>query len=194
MLKKLVSALGLTSLAFCSGLCFSPYNHNYGVSTEQLVDGGNLDNHRKIIILQNGKMQFGTDRINLVRYVVNGNKALILIKGAGSAFGNEYFAIYTKCINGKPATKAVEAVSNFSPTAETVDLPNYPIKLGFYKDGFWTKALAINFIHHGDYSCNYKTEYFPYKLIKEHKDYNGPVKNQYLPPRVCDALAKNVGM
>jgi len=194
MLKKLFSVLALTSLAFGNGLCFNPYNHNYGISTEQLVDGGNLDNHRRMIILHNGKMQFGNDRINLVRYVVNGNKALVLIKGKGYTFGNEYFALYTECINGKPITKAVEGVSNFSPTAETVDLPNYPIKLGFYKYGFWTKALTITWIKGNKYSCDYQTQYFPYKLVKEHKDYDGPVKNQYLPPRVCIALAKKVGM
>jgi len=43
MLKKLVSALALTSLAFGSGLCFDPYNHDYGISTEQLVDVHNLE-------------------------------------------------------------------------------------------------------------------------------------------------------
>jgi len=100
---------------------------------------------------------------------------------------------YTECINGKPVTKDVEAVSNFSPAAETIDLPNYPIKLGFYKDGFWTKALTITWIKDSKYSCDYETEYFPYKLI-EHKDYVGPFKDQYLPTRVCSALAHKVGM
>jgi hypothetical protein len=198
MLKKLVSALALTSLAFGSGLCFDPYNHDYGISTGQLVDvhGLNLYIYDKKIILHNGKMQVDKDlklNIKLVRYVVNGNKALILIKGESRLDPiYEYFVLYTECVNGKPVTKDVEAVSDFSPTAETVDLPNYPIKLGFYKDGFWTKALTINFIHHGDYSCDYKTQYYPYKLIKEGKGYEGPVKKQFLPQRACKVLAHKV--
>jgi len=148
-------------------------------------------------MLHDGKMLVDRDlniSIKLVRYVVNGNKALILIKDEGYDHIYEYFVIYTECVNGKPVTKDVEAVSDFSPTAETVDLPEYPIKLGFYKYGFWTKALTIKWIKGNKYSCNYQTEYFPYKLVKEGKGYEGPVKNQYLPPRVCIALAKKVGM
>jgi len=199
MLKKLVSALALTSLAFGSGLCFNPYNHDYGVSTGQLDDGPGayrLQNYDKIIILHDGKMQVDKGlniSIKLVRYVVNGNKALMLIKDEGIDHIYEYFAIYTECVNGKPVTKDVEAVSIFTPTAETVDLPNYPIKLGFYKDGFWTKALTITWIKGNKYSCYYETQYFPYKLI-EHKDQAGPYKDHYLPPRVCNALAHKVGM
>jgi len=183
MLKKLVSALALTSLAFGSGMYFNPYNHDYGISTEDLVDLHNFETHDKTIILRNGEMEVEKDinaRIKLVRYVLNGNKALILNKGTKDVFPIEYFVIYTECINGKPFTKDVEAVSKFAPTAETVDLPNYPIKLGFYKDGFWTKALTINFIHHGYYSCDYQTDYFPYNLIGR-KDFAGLFKDHHLP-------------
>jgi len=55
MLKKLVSTLALTSLAFGSGLCFNPYNHDYGINTKNLE--GNLDAYNKTVILHNGKMQ-----------------------------------------------------------------------------------------------------------------------------------------
>jgi hypothetical protein len=196
MLKKLASALALTSLAFGSGLCFDPYNHDYGVSTEQLVDLHNLEFYNKTIILHNGKMLVdkGTNaRIRLVRYVVNGNKALILIKGKGDDFESEYFVLYTECINGKPVTKDVEEVSDFSPAADTVDLPKYPIKLGFYKDGFWVKALTITWIKDNKYSCDYLTDYFSYKLITD-KNYKVKFKDQYLPPRVCTVLAHKIGM
>ena len=198
MLKKLVPMLALTSLAFGSGLCFDPYNHDYGVSTEQLVDLNNLENYNKTIILHNGKMivDKGTNaRIRLVRYVVNGNKALILIKGKGNDFGSEYFVLYTECTNGKPITKYVQEVSDFSPAADTVDLPEYPIKLGFYKDGFWVKALTITWIKDNKYSCDYETDYFPYKLITDKNyqlQYKLQFKDQYLPPRVCNALGKKL--
>jgi hypothetical protein len=36
MLKKLIPALALTSLAFGSGLCFDPYNHDYGVNARNI--------------------------------------------------------------------------------------------------------------------------------------------------------------
>jgi len=200
MLKKLVSALALTGLAFGNGLCFDPYNHNYGISTGELTDvnGLGLYTYDKKVILHNGKMlvdKYLKISIKLVRYVVNGNKALILIEGEGRPGPvYEYFVLYTECVNGKPVTKDVEAVSDFAPTANTVDLPKYPIKFGFYKYGFWTKALTINSIHHGKYSCDYETEYYPYRLIKEGKGYEGPVKKQYLPPRVCNALGHKFGM
>jgi len=199
MLKKLVSALALTSLAFGSGLCFNPYNHDYGISTKQFQDG-NLDNYNKTVILHNGKMQVGKDaRINLVKYAVNGNKAIVLMRGVGKYFGSEYFVVYTECIKGKPVTKSVETIGLSSTSMKTVDLPKYPIKLGFYKDGFWVKALIVGFqngwYHHpGGYYCYYATSYFPYKLVKKHKDYDGPMKIQDLPTRVCRALGHEVGI
>ena len=111
MLKKLVSALALTSLAFGSGLCFDPYNHDYGVSTKNFGDD-TLSEYNKTVILHNGKMQLDKDtRIKLVKYAVKGNKALMLMKGAG-----EYFVVYTECINGKPVTKDVEAIGFSSST------------------------------------------------------------------------------
>jgi len=200
MLKKLVSVLALTSLAFGSGLCFNPYNHDYGISTEKIPDGGILDNYNKIIILHNGKMQIGKKaKINLLKYVVNGNKALTLMRGKGEYFGNEYFVIYTECINGKPVTKDMELIGTFSTSMATVNLPKYPIKLGFYKNGFWVKSLFVGFqngwYHHpGGYYCYYTTQYFPYKLIKEHKGYDGPMKFHNLPTRVCKVLGHEVGI
>jgi len=194
MLKKLFSALALTSLAFGSGLCFNPYNHNYGVTTKQFQDPDNLDVYNKTVILHNGKMQVGKDAwLNLVRYAVNGNKAIILMRGKGEYFGSEYFVVYTECINGKPVTKDVEPIGITTTTDRVVDLPKYPIKLGFYKDGFWVKALDIAWIKHmdqdrgpGGYSCEYDIHYFPYKLIKEGKGYDGPIKFEELPARECN--------
>jgi hypothetical protein len=63
MLKKLVAALALTSLAFGSGLCFNPYNHDYGISTRKLPDSY-LSIYNKTIVLHNGKMQVDKDLRN----------------------------------------------------------------------------------------------------------------------------------
>jgi len=38
--------------------------------------------------------------------------------------------------------------------------------------------------------CNYTTQYFPYKLVKEHKGYDGPMKFHHFPSSVCNYLAK----
>jgi len=198
MLKKLVPALALTSLAFGSGLCFNPYNHDYGVSTKQILDL-KLSNYNKTIILHNGKMQVdkGTNTmIKLVRYIVNGNKALILLEGLSDNFATEYLVVYTKCINGKPVTVDIEALGGSGRQNGAVDIPRYPLKFGFYKDGFCVKALTFGFqngwYHHpGGYVCDYETKYFPYKLIKEGKGYDGPVKNDFLPSRVCNAIVNN---
>jgi len=200
MLKKLVSALALTSLAFGSGLCFNPYNHNYGISTKQLQDGY-LSNYNKTIVLHNGKMQIGKSAwVKLIKYTVNDNKALMLMRAKGKYFGSEYFVIYTECINGKPVTKDIEEIgSSFSASMKTVNIPNYPMKLGFYKDGFWVKALTVGFSngwlnHPGKPYCYYTTQYFPYKLVNEHKGYDGPMKFHNFPTRVCGAIWNKVGM
>jgi hypothetical protein len=192
MLKKLVPALALTGLAFGSGLCFNPYNHDYGTIFKGL--GYGLGN--KTIILHNGKMQLDKyTRIKLIKYTVNDNKALILIRGAGA-----YFVVYTECINGKPVTKDIESIgSSSSASMRTVNLPNYPIKLGFYKDGYWVKSLTVGFqdgwYHHpGGYYCYYTTQYFPYKLIKEHKGGDGPMKTHNFPAGVCRVLGHEVGI
>jgi len=194
MLKKLVATLALASLAFGSGLCFNPYNHDYGVSTKKLHDG-NLDYYNKIIILHNGKMQLDKyTRIKLVKYAVKGNKALMLMRGAG-----EYFVVYTECINGKPVTKDVEQTAFMNsniPATRVVNLPKYPIKLGFYKDGFWVKALEINWIRHmdqdrgpGGYACDYQTEYFSSKPIPVDQEF----KDEWLPTKLCQALGNKYG-
>jgi len=192
MLKKLVSALALTSLAFGSGLCFDPYNHDYGISTEKVPDDY-LSNYNKTIVLHNGKMQVDKDRklnIKLVRYITKGNKALMLMSAGG---GYEYFVVYTECINGKPITKDIEVIGAPSTTTvHVVNDPKYPIKFGFYKDGFWTKGLVISWINHlegngpGGYACDYLTNYYPYKLINEHKTDDAPFKDEELPARECN--------
>jgi len=189
MLKKLVSALALTSLAFGSGLCFNPYNHDYGINIKQL-NAGNLY-YNKIIILHNGKMQVDRrlDRnIKLIKYTVKNNKALILMRGAG-----QYFVVYTECINGKPVTKDAESIGIFSASMQTVNLPRYPLKFGFYKDGFWVKYFTVGSTngrigHPSRNYCNYTTQYFPYKLIKEHKGYDGPMKIHNFPTSVCNSI------
>jgi hypothetical protein len=192
MLKKLFSALALTSLAFGSGLCFDPYNHDYGISTEKVPDDY-LSNYNKTIVLHNGKMQVDKDRklnIKLVRYITKGNKALMLMSAGG---GYEYFVVYTECINGKPITKDIEVIGAPSTTTvHVVNDPKYPIKFGFYKDGFWTKGLVISWINHlegngpGGYACDYLTNYYPYKLINEHKTGDAPFKDEELPARECN--------
>jgi hypothetical protein len=196
MLKKLVPVLALTSLAFGSGLCFDPYNHDYGISTEQLQDDS-LSNYNKTIILHNGKMQVDKDiTIELTRYITKGNEALILMGGEGSP---TYFIVYTECTHGKPVTVDIEMLGDPGQLNGVADLPKYPIKFGFYKDGFWVKSLNIDFqrgwYHHpGGYSCDYETKYYPYKLVKEHKGYDGPSKDQELPTRVCYAIVHKLGM
>ena len=204
MLKKLVSALALTSLAFGSGLCFDPYNHDYGISTGKLPDSY-LSNYNKTIVLHNGKMQVDKDlKIKLVRYITKGNKALMLMD-AGN--GDEYFVVYTECINGKPITKDVEVIGEDldapSPTVHVVNNSKYPIKFGFYKDGFWTKGLVISWVRHlscnssgcgpGGYACDYLTDYYPYKLINEHKTGDAPFKDEDLPTGLCQALGSKYG-
>ena len=131
MLKKLVSALALTSLAFGSGLCFNPYNHDYGVSTEKVSDN-DIGDYNKIIILHDGKMQVNKyTTIKLVRYITDGNKTLVLMKGDYT-----YFVVYTECKHGKPVTKDLETIGFPSLSVKIVNLPKYPIKFGFYKNGF----------------------------------------------------------
>jgi len=126
MLKKLVPALALTSLAFGSGLCFNPYNHDYGVSTM------NVYGYNKTLILHNGKMQVDKyTTIKLVRYMTDGNKTLVLMKK-----DHRYFIVYTECINGKPVTEDLETIGFPSSSVRVVNLPKYPIKFGFYKNGF----------------------------------------------------------
>jgi len=189
MLKKLSSMLAITSLAFSSGLCFNPYNHDYGINIKQL-NAGNLY-YNKTLILHNGKMQVDRkiDRnIKLIKYTVNGNKALILMRGA-----DQYFVVYTECINGKPVTKDAESIGIFSASMQTVNLPKYPIKLGFYKDGYWVKYFTVGSTngrigHPSRNFCNYTTQYFPYKLIKEHKGYDGPMKLQDFPTSICNSI------
>jgi hypothetical protein len=196
MVKKLVSALALTSLAFGSGLCFDPYNHDYGVNTENFDDNA-LSEYNKIIVLHNGKMQVdkGID-LRLVRYTAKDDKALVLMEAQGLG---KYLVAYVSCINNKPKTEDVEELGTLNMQETAVDLPKYPIKFGFYKDGFWVKGLTISWIKHldgsgpGGYACDYETHYYPYKLIKEHKTYDGPFKDQYLPTRLCQALGNKYG-
>ena len=198
MLKKLVPALALTGLAFGSGLCFNPYNHDYGVSTKNF--GGFLGNYDKTFILHNGKMQVGKNSwANLIKYKVNGNKAIILIRFKGYDYDSDYFVIYTECVNGKPITKDTEEIGASSASMKYVNLPKYPMQLGFYKDGFWVKYLFVTFQngwdnHPGGYYCEYDTNYYPYKLVKEHKGYDGPIKSHSLPTRICTVLGHKVGL
>ncbi|MFP3159457.1 MAG: hypothetical protein RXR65_06810 [Hydrogenobaculum sp.] len=198
MLKKLVSALALTGLAFGSGLCFNPYNHDYGVNTKNF--DGYLGDYSKTLTLHNGKMQIGKSAwVKLIKYTVNGNKALILMRFKGKDFGSDYYVVYTECIDGKPVTKDVEEIGSYSASSKIVNLPNYPMKLGFYKDGFWFKYLTVGFTngwlnHPGRPYCYYTTQYYPYKLVNEHKGYDGPMKFHNFPTRVCNPLAKKLGI
>jgi len=205
MLKKLVSALALTSLAFGSGLCFNPYNHDYGVG----LKGWDFHWGNKTIVLHNGKMhlstQSGVEGIKLIKYIAKNNKAVVLMDASINTNllnvdgGNVYFIVYTDCINGKPVTEYLKVLGFPSSQSGVVNIPKYPIKFGFYKDGFWTKDLYMVFqngwYHHpGGERCQYVTHYYPYKLIKEHKGYEGPMKYRNLPNGLCNALANKLGM
>jgi len=204
MLKKLVSALALTGLAFGSGLCFNPYNHNYGIGFG--LKGWGFHWGNEAIILHNGKMHVSKERcwiksIKLIKYIVKNNKALVLMDASAPRLdgGHLYFLVYTNCMNRKPVTEDIEALGFPTSQSGVVNIPRYPIKFGFYKDGFWAKYLYMAFqngwYHHpGGERCDYETDYFPYKLIKEHKGYEGPSKDQFLPNRVCNALATKLGM
>jgi len=110
MLKKLFSALALTSLAFGSGLCFDPYNHDYGVSTKDMSNFYyGFDTRNREIVLHNGKLQLDKDdSIKLLKYIVKGNKALVLMKADG-----DYLVFYVECVNGKPQTKAAEDIGSY---------------------------------------------------------------------------------
>jgi hypothetical protein len=196
MLKKLVATLALTSLAFGSGLCFDPYNHDYGVSTKDMSNFYYVSyNRNKEIVLHNGKLQLDKDvSIKLLKYIAKGNKALVLMKA-----DVDYLVFYVECVNGKPQTKAAEDIGSYvdSDFSHPWNVKRYPVKVGFYKDGFWTKALGIDggTYHDPEYHCNYETAYFPYKLVEEHKtDNNPPHKNKFLPKRVCNVLVKQLGI
>jgi len=201
MLKKLVPMLALTSLAFGSGLCFNPYNHDYGVN----LKGWGFGFGNKTIILHSGKMYvntpYGVGSIKVTKYIAKNNKALVLMDAKVPSVdgGHIYFIVYTNCINRKPVTEDLEILGFPSSQSGVVNIPRYPIKFGFYKDGFWAKYLYMAFqngwYHHpGGERCDYETDYFPYKLVKEHKGYEGPSKDQFLPNRLCNALANKLGM
>jgi hypothetical protein len=199
MLKKLISALALTSLAFGSGLCFNPYNHDYGVNERNIPGYGvqflpqsvrAVYAPSKEIVLHNGKIQLerGTDgMLKLIKYVAKGNKALVLMETENPVQNDLLF--YVECINGKPETKAVEDVG----VADREFITDQTI--GFYKNGFFFKyldiALSPTLHHFNNFDCGYVTNYYPYKLIKEHKADNMPSKYKSLPSRVCNTLIKN---
>jgi len=208
MLKKLISMIVLTSLAFGvdvsknNGLCFDPYNHDYEISTGYLGSGFFTSYNEKVssnnvklkgfkemlnytmesilnehhvkdeeIVLHNGKMKNG---IELVKYVVKGDKALVLMKRDG------YFVVYVRCINGIPQTKYWRIVGSVKMiNSQAFDFPKYPIKLGFYKGGFYTAALVLSTIN--PKHCAYVTEYYPDSSLS---------KVEYLPTRECNALAE----
>ena len=189
MLKKLIPALALTSLAFGSGLCFDPYNHDYGVNERNIPDFGvqYLPQSARAVyapneelILHNGKTKHGN--IKLIKYVAKDNKALVLMESENPMQNDMLF--YVECINGKPKTKAVKDEG----VGDGEFITNQ--KIGFYKNGFFFKYIDLVWgpTH---YNCGYETNYYPYKLIKEHKTI--PLKYykyKSLPTRVCNALGE----
>jgi len=102
-----------------------------------------------------------------------------------------YFIVYTDCTNGKPVTEYLKVLGFPSSHSGVVNIPKYPIKFGFYKDGFWVKYLYMVLETDGD-GCQRITHYYPYKLIKEHKGYKGPMKFYNLPNKLCYALTKKL--
>jgi len=195
MLKKLVPMLALTSLAFGSGLCFNPYNHNYGVNARNIpgYDGQYPPQATqafyapsKEIVLHNGKMQLDHhpyDMLKLIKYVAKGNKILVLMQTEDPIQNDLLF--YVECVNGKPETKAVEdvGVAGHESIADQ--------RMGFYKNGLFFKYLDVVWSWNPTHNdCSYVTYYYPYKLIKEHKTDNILPKYKNLPHRVCNTLIK----
>jgi len=195
MLKKLVTALALTSLAFGGGLCFNPYNHDYGVNARNIpgYDGQLIPQSArafyapsKEVVLHNGKMRldhYPDDVLKLIKYMAKGNKALVLMETKDPVQNDLLF--YVECVNGKPETKAVEDTNVDDGEVITNQ------RIGFYKNGFFFKYLDLVWgpIH---FDCGYETFYYPYKLIKEHKTNNMPPKYKSLPTRACNALGKKL--
>ena len=193
MLKKLVPMLALTGLAFGSGLCFNPYNHDYGVNARNIPGFGVQYPPSSIfyapskeIVLHNGKMQLERGRdgvLKLIKYVAKGNKALVLMQTEDPVQNDLLF--YVKCVNGKPETKDVEDV-NVADHESITDQ-----RIGFYKNGVFFKYLDIIWSWNPkDNDCSYVTYYYPYKLIKEHKADNILPKYKNLSHRVCNTLIK----
>jgi hypothetical protein len=176
-----------------SGLCFDPYNHDYDIMTRNVLDASKIYSYDGEIILHDGKLQLGTSNISpeliLIRYVVKGNKSLILMLVRDKGGIPEYLVFYVSCVNGKPLTKDVENIGyHIAVNTLIADLPKYPIKLGFYRDGFWVKALHVTKLHNDpNYYCNYKTTYYPYKLIEKHEINHLPYKIENVSVRVCNA-------
>jgi len=48
-------------------------------------------------------------------------------------------------INRKPVTEDLEVLGFPTSQSGDVNIPRYPIKFGFYKDGFWLKLYILLF-------------------------------------------------
>jgi len=113
-------------------------------------------------------------------------------------YENGYLVVYTECINGKPVTRDVEDIGTSSTSTKYVNLPKYPMQLGFYKDGFWVRVLHISWIMHmngkgngiGGFACDYQKEYFTPKSINKPFKYHISFKFHSLPTGLCQALGK----
>jgi len=165
MLKKLVSALALTSLAFGSGLCFNPYNYTYNLKLSDPIGFEVLP----ITTLHHGKEIIGKGSVvSLERYITQGNKALLLFRKKDSDGFLYYYLLEEECVGGKPKPIHEIYLGDTSTRFSTFDAKQYPIRFSFYKNGIKVSALQISQSDNGSFYCSYMTTYYPYSWINKY--------------------------
>jgi len=165
MLKKLVSALALTGLAFGSGLCFNPYNYTYNLKLSGPIGFDVLP----ITTLHHGKEIIGKGSVvSLERYITQGNKALLLFRKKDGDGFLYYYLLEEECVGGKPKPIYEIYLGNTSIKFSTFDAKQYPIRFSFYKNGIKVSALQIVQFDGGGFGCSYRTIYYPYSWINKY--------------------------
>jgi len=165
MLKKLVPALALTSLAFGSGLCFDPYNYTYNLKLSDSIGFEVLP----ITTLHHGKEIIGKGSVvSLERYITQGNKALLLFRKKDGDGFLSYYLLEEECIRGKPKPIYEIYLGDTSTKFSTFDAKRYPIRFSFYKNGIKVSALQIVQFRGSGFGCSYITTYYPYSWINKY--------------------------
>jgi len=164
MLKKLVPALALTTLAFGSGLCFNPYNYTYNLKLSDPIGFEVLP----ITTLHHGKEIIGKGSVvSLERYITQGNKALLLFRKNGDGY-LYYYLLEEECVGGKPKPIYEIYLGDTATKFSTFDAKRYPIRFLFYKNGIKVSALRIVQFDGGGFGCGYRTTYYPYSWINKY--------------------------
>jgi len=165
MLKKLVSALALTGLAFGSGLCFNPYNYTYNLKLSDPIGFTVLP----ITTLHQGREIIGKGSVvSLERYITQGNKALLLFRKKDGDGYLSYYLLEEECIGGKPKPIHEIYLGDTSTRFSTFDAKQYPIRFSFYKNGIKVSALQIVQFRGSGFGCSYITTYYPYSWINKY--------------------------